>query len=258
MDLKIVDDPKTLAPSYLSVSGPTGFENIDNDCISIPFLRLAQTNSPQCQPGDDKIQGLEAGMYFNPTTGKIYGKDAAFIILGFYRTWNVWHGEPPQAQFVRSLMPEEFMKDFESKTHRDEKNKIVDNEGNRYVDNRNFLLLCADYPEDGILLYPMSSTGIPASKKWLAKAAALRVKDATGNLVQAPMYSRIWQLKIGFVQSPKGNYFQVADVTDRGWVPETIMGAVKSAFEEAQAFDRSRIFVLEKSDDEVPASWSGG
>jgi len=243
-------DDKTL-PAFLDVGGTTtGFENIENDCISIPFLRLAQSNTPQVANPDDKIPGLEAGMYFNPNTGRIYGKEPKFVILAFYRTWNVWNGEPPDAKFVRTLSTEEYLKNYEPKTRRDEKGKVVDSDGNRYVDSRNFLLCSADFPEDGILLYPMSSTGIPASKKWLAKASAVRVSNEEGKLIQPPMWARVWSPKVTYQKNTKGSFYQVSDVADCGWIPAAIATAVREAFLNAQEYDKQRISQVEHSDDE--------
>ena len=248
---------REIAPSFLGeLTGPTGFENISSDCISIPFLRLAQSNSPQALPGKDKLKGLQAGQYFNPTIGRVYEK-AEFIILGFFRSWNIWHGEPPDSNFVKSVTPEEFISSYEAKTRKDEKTgKIIDADGNRYVDSRNFLLLSAEHPEDGTLLYSMSSTGIPASKKWLAKASAVRVKDGSGSLQQAPMWSRVWELNVSFEQKPKGSYFQVNDIQDKGWIPEGLAKPVRLAFEEAQTYDRSRIVVVEKAAGDDTPEWA--
>lgn len=248
-DLQTTKTTDLAMPSFIQTSGPTGFENVDNDCISIPFLRLAQVNTPQAQPGPDKLPGLEAGMYFNPSTGRIYGKEPRFTILGFFRTWNVWAGEPPQAKFVRSMSAEEFEKDFRAKVVT-EGNKTTDKDGNRYQDTRNFFVLSADHPEDGVLLYPMTSTGIPMSKKWLAKASAIRVDGPNGVKVCAPMWSRIWKLKVNFVTSPKGNYFQVADASDEGWIPAELTPTAKSAFEECLAYDKARVAGVEKHGDE--------
>jgi len=247
-----VAEGKDLVPDFLdNFSGSTGFENVDNDCVSIPFLRLSQQNTPQVLPGKDHIANLQGGMYFNPTTGRIYD-DPSFIILGFFRTWNVWHGEPPSSKFVRSITNDDFIQNYESKTTKNDKGKIVDQDGNRYQDTRNFLLLSASHPEDGILLYGMSSTGIPASKKWLAKASAIRVKDASGNLVQAPMWSRIWTLKTSFEQKPQGSYFQVSDIVDKGWIPAEASKVVKDAFDEAQSYDKMRIKTVEEKVDDTP------
>lgn len=237
--------PNDIVPAFIG-RGPSGFEGIDNDCVSIPFLRLAQVNTPQAQPGPDRLAGLEAGMYFNPSTGRIYGKEPRFIMLGFYRSWNVWNGEPPNASFVRSMTNDEFVS-IQASTHKDDKGKVVDSQGNRYQDTRNFFVLSADHPEDGILLYPMTSTGIPMSKKWLAKAWAIKVKSKDGTLVSAPMWSRVWQFKVNFVTSPKGNYFQVADATDQGWIDQQTAPIAEAAFDEAMAYDKSRVQGAEKT-----------
>jgi hypothetical protein len=243
-----------IIPAFITVGGPTGFENVTSDCVSIPFLRLAQVNTPQAQPGTQKLAGLEAGMYFNPSTGRIYGKDPAFIILGFHRSWNIWNGEPPNARFVASVTNDDFETRYQSKTKNDN-GKIVDAEGNRYQDTRNFFLLSATHPEDGVLLYPMTSTGIPASKKALAKSSAIKVKDATGRMVQVPMYSRVWELKVDFVQSPKGSYFKATDFVDKGWIPATIEGIVKAGFDEAQAYIKNKVPIVEAPGHDDEPDW---
>lgn len=249
---------KDIVPDFMKneVKGPTGFEGISSDCISIPFLRLAQTNTPQVSPGLGRLPGLEAGQYFNPTTGNIYDVPE-FIILGFYRNYSVWKGEPPDSKFVKTLTVEDFDANYSKNTHRDDKSgKVVDADGNRYVDTRNFLVLSARHPEDGILLYCMSSSGIPASKKWLAKASAVRVSDASGAIVQAPMWSRVWELKASFVEKPKGKYFQVTDITDKGWISASLAQVAKLAFDEAQSYDRSRIAAVEPTVDEETPDWA--
>jgi hypothetical protein len=106
------------------------------------------------------------------------------------------------------------------------------------------------------MLYGMASTGITASKKWLAKASAIRVKDSTGNLVQAPMWSRVWQLKPTFQEKAKGKYFQVTDIQDKGWIPEGLAPTVKAAFEEAQGYDKARIAVVEKAPEDDSPDWA--
>ena len=240
-----------IVPQFMQgVAGATGFEDVSADCIAIPIMRLAQTNTPQASPGKDRLDGLEAGQYFNPTTGRIYS-DPSFIILGFFRSWTVWHGEPPNATFVRALTPDDFGADYEGKTHRDEKSgKVVDDDDNRYVDTRNFLVLANQHPEDGILLYAMTSTGIPASKMWLAKAGSIRVKDPEGKLVQAPMWARVWELKAIYKQGAKGSYFKVSNITDRGWIDEKLAPMAKTMFEEAQSYNKLQIAAVVK--DELP------
>jgi hypothetical protein len=252
-DLAKTSGTELQIPSFLPKGGPTGFENMDNDCISIPFLRLAQSNTPQVSDPDQRISGLEPGMYFNPSTGRVYGSDPSFIILGFFRSWNVWFGNPPDAKFVKTMTPEA----FESQARPRIKDAVtpegktvqMDPEGNRYQDTRNFFVLSADHPEDGILLYPMTSTGIPASKKWLAKASAIRVKDENGIPGPVHMWSRIWKIKVNFEKSKKGNYFQMNDASDQGWIPASLAPVAQAAFDDAQSYDKERVSAVEKHDD---------
>jgi hypothetical protein len=102
----------------------------------------------------------------------------------------------------------------------------------------------------------MASTGIPASKKWLAKASAVRVRAADGSLVQAPMWSRVWRLKTQFEEKPKGKYWQVGDVIDGGWIPAALAPTVQAMFEEAQSYDKARIGAVEKIPEEDIPEWA--
>jgi len=143
---------------------------------------------------------------------------------------------------------------YQAKT-RNDNGKILDSEGNRYQDTRNFFLLSATHPEDGVLLYPMTSTGIPASKKALAKSSAIKVKDAAGKMVQVPMYSRVWELKVDFVQSPKGSYFKVSDFVDKGWISAAVEAPVKAAFDEAQAYIKNKVPIVEAGGHDDEPDW---
>lgn len=247
-------DTKEILPFFVADAvGPSGFENIENDCISIPFLRLAQSNTPQVSDPGERIDGLTSGLYFSPSTGKIYGASPKLIILGFYRSFTVWDGEPPKAKFVRALDSNDFSRNYQHKTHEQKKTTgkgtiLVDDQGLRYTDTRNFFVLSADSPGDGVLLYAMTSSGIPASKKWLAKASMVRVQDADGGMAQAPIWSRIWEPKITYVND-NGGYYQVADIIDRGWISESMAPVVREAFEEVLAYDKARIAAVEKAEE---------
>jgi hypothetical protein len=254
MDDLVKREETAVMPFFVGdTDGPTGFENVDSDCVAIPFLRLAQSNTPQFSDPSNKIEGLQPGMYFNPSSGRIYGSDPRLVILGFYRCWNVWFGEPPMARFVRSIPNEEYAKSYSGVTHsetdKDGRTRIVDADGNRYVDTRNFFVMCLDHIEDGVLLYPMTSTGIPPSRKWLSKSSAIKVLNEKGEPVldnngvpkQAPMWYRIWKPKVTWQEKKRGKFYQVADFLDGGWLPDEYRPVVQQAFDEVRAYDKARI-----------------
>ena len=228
-------------PAYLvSGSGRTGFENIDSDVLALPFLKLAQQMTPQAQKkGGDYIEGVEPGVYFNPSTRKVYGDSFKVVILGFYQQFTEWEGDPPQSRFVGAHSKMDFERNIAPEAKMTE-NGLMYN-GHRIVDTRNFILMPYENPEDGVLIYSMSSSGIPASKKWLASASAVRIKTAEGRIEHAPIWSRVWELHTSMINGDKGNYFQLTDWKDCGWVPVDEAEIFKAAFDEYQSIERSKI-----------------
>lgn len=50
----------------------SGFEGVTTEDLSIPFLTVLQALSPEVQPGDERVQGAEAGMLFNTVTRELF------------------------------------------------------------------------------------------------------------------------------------------------------------------------------------------
>lgn len=69
-----------VVPDYGDYSG-AGFENQTTDDIAIPFLALAQTNSPVAnQDHDDYIEGCKAGSLFNTVTRDLFPAEGAVVV----------------------------------------------------------------------------------------------------------------------------------------------------------------------------------
>ena len=104
-------------PAYLADGGGrTGLEGISNECIAIPFLKLAQDLTPEARKVHSQyLEGLSPGMFFNRTTRSIYGSKLKVVVLGFYQQFGEWEGDPPNAkpkgfysqmEYERDIMPE--------------------------------------------------------------------------------------------------------------------------------------------------------
>lgn len=221
-----------MLPDFLgNFSGDDGFNTVDQSCVSLPFLRLSQSNTPAVVE-----KKIESGVFYNTATMKVYGANARFIILGFYKAFVEWDGEGEGAKFVRSISADIYESEIASTCHRDEKTgKILTAKGTRIVDCRNFFVMNADVPEDGIMLYVMSSTGIPASKKWLSLASGVRIKTDAG-IVRAPMWASVWKLSTEFTRNDKGSFYQVKDVEKDGWISAVAKDDIENAFASAQAY----------------------
>lgn len=202
-------------------------EHLSQDELEIPFLRVAQKGSPQVD--DDKaefIEGLKAGYFFNTATSEFYGDEVQLQVHGYYRNFTIWKGAKGQGEYCGTMTPEEFTEyDKLNKLERDGGDMVefIDGIEMRYTDTRNFLVSLADKPEEGILLYPMSSTGIKPAKKWNTLNRTRRIQGKP-----AKRYATIWNLKTAGFEKDKYSWKQVSNITAVGWASKELIEFGKS------------------------------
>ena len=231
----------------------TGFENVDSDCVSMPYLKLAQATTDQAKRGHPKyIEGLEPGKYFNSNSGQIYG--GQFIVLGFIRQFIEYDGCGLKAKYVRSYTSDEYLRDIAPRTTRKEvdgKTYTVDAaSGHSFVDTRNLFVLAADHPEDGVLVSSHRSSGIGASKKWISAMASKRVKDAEGRIVRSPIFTNVWAPRVELMTGDGNSWYQYAAVDCVCTVPPELRSTVVAAFDEVQEFINSAKHIAADTDAE--------
>jgi hypothetical protein len=192
-------------------------EHLGQEELELPFLRVAQKGTPQVD--DDKpeyIEGLKPGCYFNTVSGKNYGDTIKVQVHGYFHNYIIWKGPKGQGEFSGSMTPEEF-REFESKNAltRDggDMVNVVDGEEFRYSDTRNFIVSLPDYEEDGIMIYPMTSTGIKAARKWNTLNNGRRVGGQ-----QVKRYATLWELKTAGFEGKGFSWKQTASIKPLGWV----------------------------------------
>jgi len=217
--------------------GPSGFDGVDRDCTTIPFLKVAQTATEQAKKGSPEyIKGLEPGMFFCPATRKTYGEAVRLVVLRFYRQYIIYDGKDMNAKFVGTMAPEDFERNIMPTATR-EKSYHLDGKGFRYVDTRNFIVMVAGAYNDGPMLLSLSSTGIAPSKKWLTMAQNVRSNDGR----QAPIWASVWELATGYQDNDAGSYYQITKIDRLGYVPPTAKNLVVSAFLDAQGVSAADI-----------------
>jgi len=221
----------------MDFDGPSGFEGVDRDCTTIPFLKVAQNATEQAKRGSpEKIEGLEPGMFFCPATRKQYSEEVKLVILRFYRQYIIYDGADMTSRFIGTMAPEDFERDILPTAVR-EKSYHLDTQGHRYVDTRNFIVMVAGHYDDGPMLLSLSSTGISPSKKWLTMAQNVRASDGR----QAPIWASVWSLATGYQQNDAGSYYQISKIDRLGYVPPQVKNLVVGAFLDAQGVQASDI-----------------
>ena len=219
----------------MEFDGPSGFDGVDNDCITIPFLKIAQSGTDEAKKDSpSRIVGLEPGQFFCPTSRKVYGDDVKLIILRFYRQYIVYESKEPDSRYMGPMSPEQFATVIEPNATR-ERSFHLDSEGHRYVDTRNFIVMVASALNDGPMLLSLSSTGISPSKKWLTQAQ--NVRDDKGRV--APIWANVWEIATGYMDNPQGSYYQISRIARLGYIPTKNKDLIVRAFLDAQGAQAS-------------------
>lgn len=205
-------------------------EHLSQEELELPFLKLAQKGSGQVDADKPEyIDGLKPGQFFNTVSGEVYAEEELKVqVHGYFQNYTIWKGPKGSGTYNGAMSPEEF-REFEKTTNltRDGGDMVhtVDGEDLRYTDTRNFIVSLPEHIEDGIMLYPLSSTGCKVARKWNTLNNGRRIGPK-----QAKRYATIWGLKTSGFESNGFTYKQVSSVKPLGW-------ATPELFEYGQSFE---------------------
>jgi hypothetical protein len=157
-----------------------GMENADREAFAIPFLRVLQKISPQCEEGNAAyIPGAKGGMLLNTVTGKLYN-EVTFLPCAFQRRFIQWAPRGTEPSFQGEVLPE-----VVAEMRAD--GRVTESEGRLYVGEPNekksprlsdtrshFGILVDDEGASGVLL-SLSSTQIKKSKQLMSLLSAARI-----------------------------------------------------------------------------------
>jgi len=127
------EDLETKFLQEIDSMGYDGFENVDNNSLSPPFLKIAQLGTPQIIKGDPAyIDGLQPGDFFNSSNGKKYGSKIKVVLLGYVKNYIKWGQQ--LGEFGGTLN----QNDFDELLPKLLKEGMIyhDEDGNKYVDTR--------------------------------------------------------------------------------------------------------------------------
>jgi hypothetical protein len=231
--------------------GHSGLEGVDQDCLVVPFLKIAQSGTKQTKKEFPELYmpGLETGSFYSPSLRKIYGPSMRFVILKFYRNFTVYSDETQEADFLGTITPGDFRKNIENAPgSKRVKSYTLDVNGHRYVDNRNFVVENYDHPEDGRMLFSMASSNIKASRNLISMINS--VQNPKNPEDPAPIWSSVWAMTTAFDPDPRGSYYKVGLIERKGWVALDRAARYKKIFSDLEeaVLDQSGI------DDDAPVA----
>ena len=217
-----------LAVNMFEADANKGAQNISQEDLALPFLKILGQLSPEVNKRDGKyVEGAEPGKIINTVTNQLY--DSVDVVPVFYkRQYIEWQDRGTSSGAPVAI--HEAGSDIINQTKRDASYKDRLPNGN-YLDNtaNHFVLQLGDNPQTALI--SMKSTQLKVSRKWNSMMMGIKMQGKNG-LFTPPTYSHIYNLSTVQMSNDKGTWFgwdvaKVGPVTD------------KSAYEMAKSFAES-------------------
>ena len=217
-----------LATNLFEADANQGAQNISQEDLALPFLKILGQLSPEVNKRDGKyVEGAEPGKIINTVTNQLY--DSVNVVPVFYkRQYIEWQDRGTSTGAPVAI--HEADSDIISQTTRgkDYKDRLAN--GN-YLENtaNHFVLQLGDNPQTALI--SMKSTQLKVSRKWNSMMMGIKMQGKNG-LFTPPTYSHIYTLSTVQMSNDKGTWFgwdvaKVGPVTD------------KSTYEMAKSFAES-------------------
>lgn len=164
-----------------------GFENVNQDDIRIPLVKIAQALSPQIKPNKaEYIQGLVEGVPFNSANNKIYPNGFKFIPVYYSKTYLEWVPQSKGGGLAGVHGP-----DILKQTTKDEQGRDMLQNGNEVVTYAQWygLILNDDGVVDQVVI-PMKGAAHKPSRNIMTVLKALLIDGPKGKF-NPPLYFNI-------------------------------------------------------------------
>ncbi len=188
-----------------------GFENMTQEDMALPFVRILGQLSPQVTEGDGKyIEGAKPGMIYNTVTSELYdGKIGIKVIPCYYKKdYPEWsdRGDGPGAP-VAVHKPNSAV----IATGKRDGSKIRLPNGNYLEETASYYVMLGT-KSGGFTpaLITMKSTQLNVSKKWNSMMKTIQIADGKGGFAIPPMHGVVYNLASTLQKNDKGSWY--------GWV----------------------------------------
>jgi hypothetical protein len=183
--------------------GGMGTENVKSKDVLIPRLVILQSMSPQVNKKKAEfIEGAEIGDFCNVATGDLYKEKILVVPCHFETSYIEWtknrgglagnHGSDPKIL---------------SQTIKNDKFENVLPNGNIVQEQAQWYCLLQEGASWNRVFFPLKSTNMKHSKKWLTLVQSETVQLPSGEMWKPPMFWRSWNLIIVDASNDQGDWF---------------------------------------------------
>ena len=205
-----------LATNLFEADAQQGAQNISQEDLALPFLKILGKLSPEVNKRDGKyVEGAEPGKIINTVTNDLY--DMISVIPCHYkRQYIEWADRGTSTGAPVAI--HEADSDIVSQTTRGKDYKDRLPNGN-YLENtaNHFVILMGSSPTTALI--SMKATQLKVSRKWNSMMMGIKLQGKNG-LFTPPTYSHIYKLSTVQMSNDKGTWFgwdvsKVGPVTDK-------------------------------------------
>ena len=218
-----------------------GFENVDQESVALPILKLLQNGSGEAQRKHaNYVEGAEAGMFFNTVTRKLYdGENGISVIPCHYRLeYQEWADFGTGSGRPENIFPGN--SDILSKTTKDAMGKDRLPNGHYIQKTAQHFVIISDGNSAETALISMSSSQAKISRKWNSMMMSI-TKDGKDGPYTPPPFSHIYKLS-SVKNTGKGNEWygyniqKVGEITDR-----SLYARAKKFYESCSRTDQNNL-----------------
>lgn len=231
-----------------------GMEHTDRESFAIPFLRVLQKISPQCDEADAAyIPGAKGGMLFNTVTGKLYEGEVTFLPCAYQRRFIQWAPRGSEGGYRGDWLPEEVAKMRASGEITEEEGRLYLGEANekksdRLVDTRShFGLVVEDDGAVSQVILALSSTQIKKSKQLMSMLSSARIKTAKG-MVTPPTWMNRVKISTVLESNDQGSWYGVKFEAD-GFITDGELYEAGKAFHDTVLAGEAKVSYETSADD---------
>ena len=192
-----------LATFDMEADAAQGAQNISQEDLALPFLKILGQLSPEVNKRDGKyVEGAEPGKIINTVTNQLYDK-VSVIPCHYKRQYVEWQDRGTSTGAPVAIHDAD--SDIISQTTRGKDYKDRLPNGN-YLENtaNHFVLIDGENPETALI--SMKSTQLKVSRKWNSMMMGIKMQGKNG-LFTPPTYSHIYNLSTVQMSNDKGTWF---------------------------------------------------
>ena len=192
-----------LATFDMEADAAQGAQNISQEGLALPFLKILGQLSPEVNKRDGKyVEGAEPGKIINTVTNQLYDK-VSVIPCHYKRQYVEWQDRGTSTGAPVAIHDAD--SDIISQTTRGKDYKDRLPNGN-YLENTasHFVLIDGENPETALI--SMKSTQLKVSRKWNSMMMGIKMQGKNG-LFTPPTYSHIYNLSTVQMSNDKGTWF---------------------------------------------------